>query len=65
MYAVYRYNRRAVKSLFPSYEKARQHARKLARKFANGAVFKGFYRFTPDGSQPVVSDTPYNVRKVA
>lgn len=65
MYAVYRNNRRAVKTLFNSYEEARQHARKLARKFANDAIFQGFYRFTPDGSQPVVSDTPYSVRKVA
>lgn len=64
MYAIYRYNRRAVKTLFNSYEEARQRARKLARKFI-ASTGPGFFRRTPDGSQPVVSDTPYSVRKVA
>lgn len=65
MYAIYRYNRRAVKTLFNSYEEARQQARKLARKLIASSAYPGFFRRTPDGSQPVVSDTPYSVRKVA
>ena len=66
MYAIYRNSRRSGKALFNSYEEARKRARKLARKWLSEAhPYRPAITYTPDGSQPVLRETPYSVRKVA
>lgn len=56
MYRVYLNGRIKSFTFFNDYEQARQFVRKLLRK--------AFYQVTPDGTNPIMAGSGFDIRKV-
>ena len=61
MYIVFKNSRPAGNKKFSTYERARQYARKLARKTTNWDIVRNI---ESAGYNPALSDFGYSVRKV-
>jgi len=62
MYIVFKGSRPAGNKKFSTYERARQHARKLARKNPDWPLFR---LIEARGYNPALNEFGYSVRKVA
>ncbi len=61
MYIVFKNSRPAGNKKFSTYERARQYARKLARKQPDWVLFQSFEH---KGYNPALNEFGYSVRKV-